>query len=264
MWNIKEEDLDEFKITCRNRLSPEDSMVFMFGGIVYSSLFMLFILVALIKIGWGYYPTLFDKIIVSIELVLYGLQVIFFILYLIPKARFKYQKLQAFVILLFAFQLGTIGFTLFILPEISNYSIDQITLLYVGLLFLGAVFVHLVTTIDTFKQAESGAFSMDERAASFFSKTKNNLLIGVTVYALILLILVYFHNDYETEILVGYIAGTLVMYAVAIGAAEFQLLVYCRFKFPSFYISWEEHEKERQKRLKLYEEQEKKQAKEIK
>ena len=139
MWNIKEKDLDEFKITCRNRLSPEDSVGFMFGGIVYSSLFMLFILVALIKIGWGYYPTLFDKIIVSIELVLYGLQVIFFILYLIPKARFKYQKLQAFVILLFAFQLGTIGFTLFILPAISNYSIDQITLLYVGLLFLGAV-----------------------------------------------------------------------------------------------------------------------------
>ncbi|XLG18535.1 hypothetical protein ACI5QN_01933 [Bacillus cereus] len=41
-----------------------------------------------------------------------------------------------------------------------------------GLLFLGAVFVHLVTTIDTFKQARVGAFSMDERAASFFSKTK--------------------------------------------------------------------------------------------
>ena len=54
------------------------------------------------------------------------------------------------------------------------------------------------------------------------------------------------------------------MYAVAVGAAEFQLLAYCRFKFPSFYISWEEHERERQKRLKLYEEKEKKQAKEIK
>ncbi|PEL15387.1 hypothetical protein [Bacillus wiedmannii] len=264
MWNIKEKDLDEFKITCRNRLSPEYSMGFMFGGIVYSSLFMLFILGALFKFGWGYYPNLFDKIIVSIELVLYGLQVIFFILYLIPKARFKYQKLQAFVILLFAFQLGTIGFTLFILPAISNYSIDQITLLYVGLLFLGAVFVHLVTTIDTFKQAESGAFSMDERATSFFSKTKGNAMIGVTIYVLTLLILIYFHNNYETGVLVGYMAGTLVMYAVAIGAAEFQLLAYCRFKFPSFYISWEEHDRERQEFLKRYKEREEKKAKEIK
>ncbi len=49
-------------------------------------------------------------------------------------------------------------------------------------------------------------------------------------------------------------AGTLVMYAVAIGAAEFQLLAYCRFKFPSFYISWEAHERERQEFLKRYKE----------
>ena len=34
------------------------------------------------------------------------------------------------------------------------------------------------------------------------------------------------------------------MYAVAIGAAEFQLLAYCRFEFPSFNITWEEHERE--------------------
>lgn len=37
-----------------------------------------------------------------------------------------------------------------------------------------------------------------------------------------------------------------------------------RFKFPSFYISWEEHERECHKRVKLYEERGKKQAKEIK
>ena len=41
MWNIKEEDLDEFRITCRHRLSPEGAMLFMFGGMLYSSLLML-------------------------------------------------------------------------------------------------------------------------------------------------------------------------------------------------------------------------------
>ncbi|OOR27286.1 hypothetical protein BW893_11755 [Bacillus wiedmannii] len=121
-----------------------------------------------------------------------------------------------------------------------------------------------MTTIDTFKQAESGAFSTDERATSFFSKIKNNTMIGITIYVLTLLILIYFHNNYETGVLVGYMAGTLVMYAVAIGAAEFQLLAYCRFKFPSFYISWEEHERERQEFLKRYKEREEKKAKEIK
>lgn len=43
MWKIKEEDLDEFRMTCNNRLSPEGAMVFFIGGIVYTSVFMFFI-----------------------------------------------------------------------------------------------------------------------------------------------------------------------------------------------------------------------------
>ncbi|PGZ99166.1 hypothetical protein COE51_10055 [Bacillus pseudomycoides] len=243
MWNIKEEDLDEFRMTCRDRLDPEGAMVFFIGGILYSSLLMFFIFVG----GLDYYTTFFDKTIVTIEIVLYSLQVIFLILYLFPKARFKFQKLQTLVILLYAFQLGTIGFTALILPGMSDYSIDRITLIYVGLLFLGAVLVHIVTTIDTFKQASEGAFSMDERSNSFFSNTKGTMIKRATIYALTLLILIYFHNDYAFDVLVMYVIGTIVMYAVAIGAAEFQLLVYCRFKFPSFNITWEEHRREIQR-----------------
>ena len=47
MWNIKEEDLDEFRMTCNNRLSPEGAMVFFIGGIVYTSVFMFFIFMGL-------------------------------------------------------------------------------------------------------------------------------------------------------------------------------------------------------------------------
>ncbi|KFL74090.1 hypothetical protein DJ50_1452 [Bacillus cereus ATCC 10876] len=65
-----------------------------------------------------------------------------------------------------------------------------------------------------------------------------------SIYALILLILIYFHNDYTFDTFIGYVIGTVLMYTVAIGAAEFQLLAYCRFKFPSFNISWEQHKRE--------------------
>ena len=43
MWNIKEEDLYKFRMTCKDRLSPEGAMVFFIGGIVYTSVFMFFI-----------------------------------------------------------------------------------------------------------------------------------------------------------------------------------------------------------------------------
>ena len=73
------------------------------------------------------------------------------------------------------------------------------------------------------------------------------MIKGSMIYISVLLIIIYFHNDYNFNTLILYVVGTILMYAVAIGAAEFQLLVYCRFKFKSFNMTWEENERERQK-----------------
>ncbi len=113
---------------------------------------------------------------------------------------FKFQKLQTLVVLLYAFQLGTITFTMLIIPGMSNYSIDQITLMYVGLLFLGAVILHILATIDTFRQASKGAFNTEEESPSFFSKTKRIAIKCAVIYVLTLLILIYVHNDYTLKI----------------------------------------------------------------
>ncbi|HDR7758081.1 hypothetical protein [Bacillus cereus] len=241
MWNIKEEDLDKFRMTCNDRLSPEGATGFMFGGILYSSIAVFSIIVSG---DWDYCMVLLNIGIVKLEVLLYALQVIFFILYLFPKAQFKFQKLQTLVVLLYALQMTTILLTVLVVSEIANNSMDRITLNYVCLLYLGAVIFHIVTTIDTFKLASEGAFSMDERSVSFFSKTKGTMMKVASIYALIILILIYFHNDYAFDTFIGYVIGTVLMYTIAIGAAEFQLLAYCRFKFPSFNKTWEQHKRE--------------------
>ncbi|KXI55866.1 hypothetical protein ACS95_00850 [Bacillus cereus] len=236
MWNIKEEDLEAFRMTCRSRLSPEGATGFMLGTIFYISIFMFIIFVG----DLNYYSNFFDRTIVKTEIVLFSIQIIFLIIYLFPKACFKFQKLQTLIVLLYAFQFGTILFVVSIVSEMADNSTGR---MYTGLLFVGAVIVHIVTTIDTFKQASEGAFSKDERSISFFSKTKRTMIKGATIYTLITLILMYFQNDYSIDFFVMYGVGTVLMYAVAIGAAEFQLLVYCRFKFKSFNMSWEENER---------------------
>ncbi|KIZ27456.1 hypothetical protein, partial [Bacillus cereus] len=232
-----------FRMTCRSRLSPEGAAGFMFGTIFYISIFMFIIFVG----DLNYYNNFFDRTIVKTEIVLFIIQIIFLIIYLFPKACFKFQKLQTLVILLYAFQLGTILFVVSIVSEMADNSIGR---MYTGLLFVGAVIIHIVATLDTFKQASEGAFNGDERSTSFFSKTKGAMIKGAIIYILILLILIllilmYFQNDYSIDFFVMYGVGTVLMYAVAIGAAEFQLLVYCRFKFKSFHMSWEENERMR-------------------
>ena len=172
MWNIKEKDLDAFKITCRNRLSPEAAVGFMLGSIIYTSLIMLGVIYGLVKFGWSVYPSLLEETIIKIELCLYSLQIIFLIVYLFPKARFRFQKLQAIVILLYALQLATIGFVTVVVSSIFGYSNDRITLTYVALLLLGAFIIHIFTTINTFKQASKGAFSKWENSVSFLVRQK--------------------------------------------------------------------------------------------
>lgn len=175
MWKIKEEDLDEFRMTCKNRLSPEGAVVFFIGGVVYTSVFMFFIFMG----GLEYYNTFFDKTIVKIEIVLFSIQIIFLIIYLFPKACFKFQKLQTLIVLLYAFQLGTILFVVSIVSEMADNSIGR---MYTGLLVVGAVIIHIVATLDTFKQASEGAFSSDERSTSFFGKTKGAMIKGAIIY----------------------------------------------------------------------------------
>ena len=105
---------------------------------------MLGVIYGLMKFGWSVYPSLLDEAIIKIDLCLYSIQIIFLIVYLFPKARFKLQKLQAIVILLYALQLATIGFVTVVVSSIFGYSNDRVTLTYVALLLLGAFIIHIL------------------------------------------------------------------------------------------------------------------------
>ena len=78
-------------------------MAFLVGVFVYASLPMFYCF-GFLQLGWEAYPKSFERIIVSVELALYILQILFDYLF-ISKLRFKLQKLQAVVIVLTRFRL---------------------------------------------------------------------------------------------------------------------------------------------------------------
>ncbi|MDW9210104.1 hypothetical protein BTTOUR_15300 [Bacillus thuringiensis serovar toumanoffi] len=86
----------------------------------------------------------------------------------------------------------------------------------------------------------------------------------MTIIVIVLLVLIFLNLNYKFDEMAIYVTQTIILYIFAVVSAEFVLLVYCRFKFPSFNITWEEHERERQEFLKRYKEREEKKAKEIK
>lgn len=261
MLKIKEEDLGLFEIENRNRLSPDNIITFFGGVFVYTSIPMLIMFLAFLISGDKISLNPFEKIIVRTEVRLYILEFIFLMIYMSPKVAFKLQKLQTIVTLFYSFQLATLPFIVMVVEEIFDFSCDNKTLFYIGLILLGAICTHIVATIDVFKKAKHGGYKLKGEAVSFFTKTKLLLLIGMIICVMVLLVLIFLNLNYAFNQMAIYVIQTIILYVFAVVSAEFVLLVYCRFKFLSFNITWEEREKRRLERLKWYKEREKKDKK---
>ncbi|RFB62222.1 hypothetical protein [Bacillus thuringiensis] len=264
MWDIREEDMGLFEIENRNRLSPDYIRIFYGGVFAYTSIPMLIMFLAFLLNGDKISLTPFEKIVVQTEVKLYVLEFVFLMLFMSKKIAFKLQKLQTIVTVFYSFQLATLPFIVMVVEGIYDFPSDNKTLVYVGLILLGAICTHIVATIDVFRKAKHGGYKLEGPAVSFFTDTKLYFLIGMTIIVIVLLVLIFLNLNYKFDEMAIYVTQTIILYIFAVVSAEFVLLVYCRFKFPSFNITWEEHERERQEFLKRYKEREEKKAKEIK
>ncbi|QWG27921.1 hypothetical protein EXW58_10075 [Bacillus mycoides] len=246
MWNIREEDMGLFEIENRNRLSPDYIRIFYGGVFAYTSIPMLIMFLGVLLNGDKISLTPFEKIVVQTEVKLYVLQFIFLILFMSKKIAFKLQKLQTIVTVFYAFQLATLPFIVMVVEGIYDFPSDNKTLVYVGLILLGAICTHIVAMVDVFRKAKHGGYKLEGPAVSFFTDTKLYFLIGITISVIVLLVLIFLNLNYTFDEIAIYVTQTIILYIFAVVSAEFVLLVYCRLKFPSFNITWEKHEKERQ------------------
>ncbi|MDN4525898.1 hypothetical protein [Fictibacillus fluitans] len=258
--NIKEENLSDFKTTAKNRLSPDSCVSFMFGSMIWCSMPMFFIGVGLFRFGWTVFPNTFEKVVIFLEVAFYCIQISLLFIFTKPKMYIKFQKIISVLTLFYIFQFGTIGFMFVVISGIFDFPNDSLTLTYVGLLLTGAVIVHILSTISIFKQAHNGEFTGENSSGFFFGRTIILTVLGSIIYLVVLLILILIHTSGEYTFFC-FILSLFILYPIAIAAAEFQLLAYCKYKFPSFNISWHDYDREKRKRIKQYERNNKKRKK---
>ena len=243
MWNIREEDMGLFEIENRNRLSPSYLRIFYGGVFAYTSIPMLIMFLGILLNGDKISLTPFETFLVRSEVKLYILELIFLIIYMSSKVAFKLQETPShrdFILL------ATLPFIVMMVEGMFDFPRNNKTLVYIGLIMLGALCTHIVTTIDVFKKAKHGGYKSEGPTVSFFTNAKLYLSIGMTIGVMVLLILIFLNLNYTFSQMAIYVVQTIILYIFAVVSAEFVLLVYCRFKFPSFNITWEQHEKKRQ------------------
>ncbi|WP_369899938.1 hypothetical protein [Bacillus manliponensis] len=264
MRGIREEKLGIFKIAVRNRLSPEMIKWFLISVFIYCSIPMYVMFYSIFSYGIDLFYTQFEEILAYTAIVLYGIQLLLLIPFLIPKLNFKLQKLQAIVFLFATFQLCTSWFFMLLIESVYSFYSNSQTIVYVGLLLVGALVKHILATIEIFKDMENGGFQYERSFNTISISTSFRFVIGGLAYIILLLILIFININFDIGAMVFYVIQTAILYIFAFLSAEFVLLTYCKFKFPSLNVSWEQHVKERAeyvgraKRLKEQEKREKK------
>lgn len=232
MEGIKEENLNRFQSINDGRLSPERGRHFLFGTFIYTSLIMGLLFYGFLKEGKDVFLTPFEEIVSLIETVLYIFQCVLILPNIFVKSAFEFQKLQALAIVFFAFQLATLPFMFIVVEGVFEIPSSGKTIFYIGVLILGAIMTHMIVVKRVFGEAASGEYIPEGVQISFFEKGQiRQSLIGAIV-VIIILVLAVFSIDFDSNGTVFLIIQTVVLYGMAIGAADFVLLAYCRFKFP--------------------------------
>lgn len=198
------------------------------------------------KEGRSIFLTLFEERVALIETVLYVFQCVLLLPNVFVRGAFQFQKLQALAIVFFAFQLATLPFMYIVVEGVFEVPSSSETVFYVGVLILGAIITHIIAVKRVFREAANGGYTPAEVQISFFEKEQLlPSLIGTTV-VIIMLVLTASSINVDSNGTLFLVVQTVVLYGMAIGAADFVLLAYCRFKFPTFNRSWEDYMKERE------------------
>lgn len=246
MERIKEADLGRFQSINRGRLSPDRGRHFLFGAFVYTSLMMWIMFYMVSQEGREVFLNTFEEIVACIETILYVIQCILLLPNFFIKSAFKFQKLQATAIVFSSFQLATLPFMFIVIEGVYEVPSSGETVFYVGVLILGAIITHIVSVKKIFREAVAGRFHLEGMANSHLGKGKTLPLVMAAIAVIIIVILVASSINVDSNGTIFLVIQTVVLYGMAIGAADFVLLTYCRFKFPTFYYPWEDYIKERE------------------
>ena len=68
----------------------------------------------------------------------------------------------------YSFQLATLPFMAMVVEEIFDFPCDNKTLVYVGLILLGAMCTHIVATIDVLEKQSMEDINWKERLSRFY------------------------------------------------------------------------------------------------
>ncbi|WP_394239157.1 hypothetical protein [Niallia oryzisoli] len=162
-------------------------------------------------------------------------QLLFSLLFLIPKVAYKFQRIQVFILNFWVLKVSVDFYAVIYLISVDRVLPETFTTTLVGIIVFGLLFTF-ISTIRGVKRAREGQFRKGGKLLYDFQNSKlyfrTSLVFGITMISGA----IARHSTGVFSVLFFLILCIIIQLGIGLAYPEFFLLLYCKIRFTSFII----------------------------
>jgi hypothetical protein len=214
------------------RLSPDGISAFFWATFVFS---FIITLVVFFAIGTSPVVPLNWSLAMGFDLLAIIFHLLVALLFTSMKIAFKFQRIQAFILLFISIKLSVEFYQIFYLMCMDRNTPDLLTDIGTYLLFGGFVYL-ILSTVRAFWRVHKGEFRKGGKLLYDFQTSKVHISLPILFFVVMMGTAIAKHLPFMIEIYFVLLLAVVIQYAIAMAWPEFLLLTYCKFRFQSFRI----------------------------
>ena len=232
--NCKESDFIELKWIAQDRLEPMAISAWMF----ITTLAMAGIPLLMYQIASNDMFLQFHNGLNNLLPILrtsFWFQLLFSLLFLIPKVAYKFQRIQVLLLNFWVLKVSVDFYAVVYLISVDRLFPETFTITLVGIIVFGLLFT-LISTIRGVKRAREGQFRKGGKLLYDFQNSKLYFSTSF-VFCIIMISGAIARNGSEVfSVLFFLTLCMIIQLGIGIAYPEFFLLLYCKLRFTSFII----------------------------
>lgn len=234
----------KLKSVAKDRLSPNGEVAFFLGILLYSGALLGICFFAIYyAVDFKKTSELFKGLFIGSGVMIILLIILFCLCVLFEKMVFKIQKILGVVTVLYTIFIAYFPFFIFYLSSIDRKWVHQFVE-WLIIFLIGSFLFFIFITINTLNNVRNKELSKKGRGLFVWNLMLKLILVYTLVFLASVILLYIYFNDGIVNL------GTITIFCFLnlcflTGVQEFILIAYCRIKFPSFTVTYEEATKYR-------------------
>lgn len=235
--DLKEDSFEQLKEVAHDRVHPGQVFVFFWGAFVASG--VVFAVTIFGSQSYNVTSPIWENII-TISIILLVLQLIFTLLFSIPKIALSFQRIQILLVCLISLKISWEFYLIFFLIR-ADRALPETLDVWGLFAFIGGIAFLVISIIRSLGRARQGHFKADGKGLYNFQQSKGYVSLPI-IFAASVFGGIFGRIQFDTaagqlfEVLMFLLFAVVIQYSMAMVWPEFLLIAYGKFRYPSFIV----------------------------